>query len=120
MNRLRAAAAAGKEAVGKAAEVRPLLARGRPSRPAPPRPAQQEGWGSLRGGAQSAHASVQGVKDKAGPLREKAEQELQKAQHEIKAKAEQLRPAMQLPRRSLASRSSCATRRPSTCAGTRT
>ncbi len=38
---------------------------------------------------------MQGVKDKAGPLREKAEQELQKAQHEIKAKAEQLRPAMQ-------------------------
>ena len=35
------------------------------------------------------------MKDKAGPLREKAEQELQKAQHEIKAKAEQLRPAMQ-------------------------
>jgi len=38
---------------------------------------------------------VQGVKDKAGPAREKAEQELLKAQHEIKAKAELLRPAMQ-------------------------
>ena len=35
------------------------------------------------------------MKEKAGPMKEKVEQELQKAQHEISAKADQLRPALQ-------------------------